>query len=393
MWNVPKYISGDLALSALIGGVGFLIGLSIFSLRIRNGQDVPVTVAQSTLVKLDRVTHRMFFVVLASYVAWVLVARQQGAGPEQLLAAIQLKEGAVGDLKDVSAPVGGITTFTQFAPVVVAVRFLLLRVKFAERAYEIWIIGALSLGRAFLYGERLALIEIVVPLVVILVTVQNGTNRSIGRKRFGVLPVLALPGLWSVFAIFEYSRSWVYYKTQLTIPYYQFVSERLLGYYMTAVNNSALYYDAMHNRKYDPLFSFPSLWDSPVIGSLLGPARAGSNGLRSTWSYLLSTSGNPEFNNVGTFLVVDADLGTLGAFVYWLALGVGVGYAFYRLRMQSLVGIVAYSVVFVGLMEMVRIVYWVQGRFIPTLIAVAIVYFVAHSSKEGAERRGVSLAR
>jgi len=53
-------------------------------------------------------------------------------------------------------------------------------------------------------------------------------------------PALGYSALLVVFGISEYFRSWVNFYADRDMSFWGFVSNRLLGYYVTALNNGAL---------------------------------------------------------------------------------------------------------------------------------------------------------
>ncbi|QOV98104.1 oligosaccharide repeat unit polymerase [Rhodococcus pyridinivorans] len=374
LWRVPKYVDNDYALLAAISGVAFLIGLALIQIRRMPTRQLEIYVGSNIIRVAQKSARVTFWIAILGYIFWVVAALRQGAGIQQVQAVLNFQEGSVGDLKRVSVPVGGLTTLTQLAAISVTLRFFLIRVGIRDRVWELYVLLALSVMRAFFYGERLALIEVAVPIVILLVVVSQAQRKAAGGTFVrAVLPVLAVPALWSVFAIFEYSRSWLAYRLTTDKTFFEYITDRLLGYYITSINNSSLYHQKLVGLTHDPLFSFPAVWDSPVVGQLLGPAVVSGTGVRSWWSATLASRGNPEFNNAGTFLVVDADIGTFGSVVYWMVLGILIGLAYYKMRTGRLAGLLAYATVFLGLLELLRIIYWVQGRFVPTLIGIVIV--------------------
>lgn len=383
IWGVPKYVTGDYALLAAVSAVGFLIGITLALARRMPPRQISVYLGPRAIETAGKFATATFWVTLLGYVFWVIAAWRQGAGVQQVLAVLEFQQGSVGQLKDVSVPVGGLTTLTQLAAVSVTLRFFLIRVGFEGRKPELYVIIALSLMRAFFYGERLALIEVAVPMVILLVVVSAAPRKSGGGGIFrAILPVLAVPALWSVFAIFEYSRSWLYYRTITDKTFAEYITDRLLGYYVTSINNSSLYHLRLSDQVHDPLFSFPALWDAPIIGSIMGPAVVSGTGIRSWWSSTLSRAGNPEFNNAGTFLVVDADLGTFGSFLYWGILGLIIGVAYCHMRAGKLMGLFVYAIVFLGLLELLRIIYWVQGRFVPTILGLILLSWALRRAQQ-----------
>ena len=91
----------------------------------------------------------------------------------------------------------------------------------------------LTVLRNVVWGERIAMIETLVPLAIVFL-------RKPRRPLLTALaPVFAVVGLFLFFAVFEYFRSWsAYYKFQYD-SYWIFVLSRLSGYYITALDNGA----------------------------------------------------------------------------------------------------------------------------------------------------------
>lgn len=382
VWNSNKYINQHFIGLMFYGFAAFIAGIMLastlalsISLRHDDTATRPVIDLDESEHRLfDRFAHAMFLLTILGYVAWVGLSLSRGASITNLLDVIAFKDGAISRLKSVSAPVAGVTTLTQLAPLAVTIRLLLRRLGSDRRRYEITLILILSAARAFLYAERLAIIEIVVPLLIISVVVPAKDGRSLRNR---LLPLLFLPALWGVFAVFEYTRSWTYYSRLSDISFVDYITQRLLGYYVTAVNNSAMYHSFTAGVDHDIVYPWPALWNAPVIGSLLGSPQIESLRMGTWWALVLRTYGNPEFNNVGTFLVTDADFGTLGSMVYWFILGAGMGFLYAGVRRGSVPAIIAFSCCWVGLLEIVRIIYWLNGRFSPTAAAIVILIGLA----------------
>jgi hypothetical protein len=191
------------------------------------------------------------------------------------------------------------------------------------------------------------------------------------------VPLIGVPVLWAVFAAFEYTRSWAARNDGSHGTFTSYVTNRLLGYYGTSVNNSALYYEGAHGVPHLPLFPVKWVWDFPVLGdvarAVVGSPSLGGLDLASWWVAALRQASNPEFVNTGTFLVLAADLGTWGMVVYCAAIGLAVGALYAGVARGSLASLVAYACSFVGLLELARILYFGQGRFFVT--ALGLVWF------------------
>lgn len=372
LWDVPKYVTVDLTLTAAISGTGFLVGIALALVKKSPGQWLSVRIGPQTLRVCSNSATVAFWLSMAGYGFWAVFALAQGASIDHIRAILDFQEGSVGALKRVSAPVAGFTTFTQFAAIAVALRYFLTRLGFRDKQYQIYAILIFSVARAFFLGERLALIEVAVPIILLSVIVsrfRREVSRNVLVRTF--LPVLGVPALWSVFAVFEYSRSWLYYRMITDKTFVEYITDRLVGYYATAINNSSLYHLHVSGRPHDPVFSFTALWDSPVSSQLLGHGTFAGVEVREWWAATLALNANPEFNNAGTFLVVDADLGTVSAFFFWLGLGVIIGLSYVYMKRGRIEWMLVYTVSFIGILELLRIIYWVQGRFVPTLIGLA----------------------
>ncbi|CAN5595337.1 hypothetical protein BH09CHL1_BH09CHL1_11310 [soil metagenome] len=379
VWNSTKYVDKHFVFLMIYGFTAFIAGIMIastfaLSVSLRNdrgdGERPQVELDETDVRLFDRFAHAMFLLTMLGYFAWVMFSLSRGGSISAVIDVFMFQDGAISRLKDVSAPVAGVTTLTQLAPLAVTLRFLLRRLGSEQRRYEITIIVILSAFRAFLYAERLAIIEILVPLLIVSVVVPG---REQHRVRSRLLPVLSIPSLWGVFAIFEYTRSWSYYSRISDISFIDYITQRLLGYYVTSVNNSALYHRVSSGVDHDIFYPFPALWNAPIIGSILGAPQIESMRMGTWWALILKSFGNPEFNNVGTFLVTDADFGTLVSVAYWFILGAVLGLMYAGVRRASIPAIVALSCSFVGVLEIVRIIYWTSGRFTPTIGGIVLL--------------------
>ncbi|MGH2549995.1 MAG: hypothetical protein ACRDHN_11420, partial [Thermomicrobiales bacterium] len=248
VWNSTKYFDKHYAFLMIYGFLAFAFGILLastfaLSVSLRNdkgdGERPQVELDETDVRLFDRFAHAMFLLTILGYFAWVMFSLSRGASISAVIDVFMFQDGAISRLKSVSAPVGGVTTLTQLAPLAVTLRSLLRRLGSDQRKYEITIILVFSAFRAFLYAERLAIIEILVPLLIVSVVVPGKSNH---RLRSRLLPVLSIPGLWGVFAMFEYTRSWSYYSRISDISFVDYITQRLLGYYVTSVNNSALYH-------------------------------------------------------------------------------------------------------------------------------------------------------
>lgn len=382
LWKTPTYIDTPTAFTGFLSGLCLLIGLSVFSLR-PHARELVVHLTSSVVSRLRTLATVTFALAIFGYLVWIGLGFVRGTTPLDLLRVLTMQEGAISALKHVNPPVAGLTTFTQLGPVAVAVMMVLRRAKVRSYTWQLASLLLLAVYRSFFYGERLALIEVGIPIVFLYFAVASANSDTSVRvdgpvKRIvrRTAPFFAIPAIWAVFAIFEYSRSWLYYRNLVHTSFVEYISTRLAGYYVTTANNSAMYHEQLADRVHDPYFSFAAIWDGPGLSRIVGSPEIQGQDPRMWWDMTLLNNANPEFNNQGTFLVTDADLGTPLSMIYWLVIGLVIGYLFHRAAKGSVAALIAYSVVIMGLLEVSRIIYWSQGRFIPIalgLLAVAVV--------------------
>lgn len=386
VWGSPKFLVGEHAYTLTIGIAALFLGLGLTrALSFRNGS-VTVSFSGQQVRYLRRTYRVLFFFTLVGYALWIASAIFQGVSIADLNSVAQREFGAISELKSNSRPIGGLTTLTQFGPIVVTLGVLLKKIGAGKRAY--WWILTLSLLRVFFYAERLALIELVVPLLVMSVLLVKEGART--KRALGFAPLLMAPVVWLVFAVSEYTRSWVYYQDLVDMSFLEWVTLRLMGYYTTSFNHSALFAEVYGNSTAPPIFTVRALWDAPILSSIL--THPGINGIPvgEWWSSVLFLNSNPEFNNTGSFLVVYAEFGLVVATMTWLAVGVVLGSVFSCMSKGSAPAMLTYSCLFIGILELPRFIYWSQGRATPALLALVVIALAyPRSQRHGGVRRSV----
>lgn len=366
-WAVRKFLNGDLMLLLMIGIVAAFVGIMLASGAVSRSGMVIINFCEKQRQFLRRAFWVMFVLALVSYAIWIGSAVAQGVSIADLTSVVNRDPGAISSLKGNSRPIGGLTTMTQLAPVVVILGQLLR--KMGERVgWASLILVVLAGVRTIFYAERLALIEVLIPLLLVsaLTIGPNSKWRSVSR----LAPLIVAPLVWVVFAVSEYTRSWIFYQQTTTLPFVEWVSARLAGYYVTSFNNSALLSLAHSGSNATPYFTFPAIWNAPGA-----PAHQGVYGLPpdAWWTSVLMTEGNPEFTNPGSILVSYAELGAPGMIVFWISVGLIVGGLFVAMSKGSVAGLVATCGLFVGILELPRFIYWTQGRATPLLLALIII--------------------
>ena len=380
LWGTPKSVSLGWTVWFTVGLLLFVAGGQLVrGLRpLRPLADWPVMTDPDYRV-LERAAKVLFWLTMVGYVAYLVNVYRVGLSIQFLFQTLIHQDFYDAGIRERLTTVPGLTTMTQFGVAFVVVTGTLLVARRGSRAQHLRRLGVvffLALLRAFFVSERLALLELLVPLMVVLVT---GLSRSTsGARRAAFLPAVLLPVVVAIFAAFEYSRSWVFYAAHGGDSFPTFVVERFAGYYVTAYNNGEirLLHQPDTTLPYDLLQAF---WTAPGVGNLFTTL----TGVDEDGSYTeaLTKFGNPEFNNQGGVISPFVDLGTGGALVFYALAGIACGLLYRSLRESRIWGVLLYPVVALTLMELPRYPYLFQGRAAPGLIALVVVALALQRSR------------
>lgn len=390
LYSTEKHIDLNFVMVGLLVYAGFLAG-SFF--LVRTG-DQPQ--GDDTNRYCRWVVWPLFTLTLLGYVVWFTSAMLNAGGPGALLSALSssLLSPEGGDTyyvkQDLFQTIPGVTTLTQLGILYVTVEALLWVNRGASRcACLMRFVPLLSftLVRALLISERLALLELVIPIGVVLLSRAQWTLVRSSLVRFA--PVLGGGAVFSLFAVAEYFRSWAnHYQYYYTGTYLNFAFERFLGYYATALNNAAVYF---YYEQIQPLHStLDSVFEFPVLGGMVEATYTSSFVTRSASHVeLLDTYANVEFNNTAMVGLMLNDftvfLAPLAAFVIGM-ISFSIYTSFVRGRM---LGLLLYPSWFIGLLEISRIYYWPAGRYFPVLafLALSLLLFKVFKSPAKARKR------
>jgi hypothetical protein len=228
-------------------------------------------------------------------------------------------------------------------------------------------LAAICVFRAWVWSERLAVIEIILPAHVIHV------GRIMTRKGLLVRsgPLLGIIALVFLFGIGEYFRSWQIYQHQ-GYSLGHFMAARLFGYYATALNNGAAAVELLPTF-YKPTATALFLDNLPFLKS--DPYALTYD---QSWRIFLSRYANVEFNNGSGLFAPVIDYGAALGVLVWFGLGVWLGHMSRGFREHRLWATILYPIWYVGVIEILRIFYWGDARFKIPLIAGPIVVFFLH---------------
>jgi hypothetical protein len=374
-WRTPKVIDGGFTVMLCVGLVALLLGAAVPVLARRRTWYGPwPALSTRDRALLHRASTWLFRATMGGYVALLAIGMSRGVTPVTLLHILLSFNFSSDVLKQSFAPVAGLTTFTQLGIAYVIVAGLLLGTGDERRTRRrLVVVLVAAAARAFLLSERLALLELVVPLIA--VWALRASGHAGRRRRMATLaPVALVPVVVVVFGAFEYVRSWQVYKTQGGTSFIDFVLVRFAGYYATAYNNAAIAYEHSTFQHRVPYGSIQAVWDAPVISQVnLYGVLTGGGDAEAAYGTALAQYGNREFNNPGGLGVPFTDFGPVGGVIYFFVLGAVVGLIWASLRAGSAWGMLVYPVVVTTLLEIPRYLYLVQGRLLPALVALLLI--------------------
>jgi hypothetical protein len=268
--------------------------------------------------------------------------------------------------------IAGITSFVNLGPLYATMLCLQFRLTgvpiswFDKLAFSLLLL--LTMMRVFLSSERLALLEVLIPIVLI----QFAAKRR-HRVFMTVLPFLAVIALAVFFGVTEYFRSWGSQGGR-GVPLTEFMLTRLLGYYATAVNNGAILFTTFEPTL-APFFTARWLVKMP--------------GLSSDWAIdfadhvdtVFANYASPEFSNTSGIFAPMSDFGALGGIALWILLGAVTGRLFRGFVTGRPVSLLLFPTWMTGVYEILRVFYWGGPRYFPVLVLTPVVgWLLARSS-------------
>ncbi|MCU5749006.1 oligosaccharide repeat unit polymerase, partial [Bacillus cereus] len=241
--------------------------------------------------------------------------------------------------RDTISTLPGLTTFTQMGILYIS---LYCWIRFKEKntlklrmTVYFYLILLLTLFRVVVWSERLALIEIVIPIVLIFFVKK--LNRV---KLFNLLPVFGISALVVLFTITEYFRSWHFRKYTVNQSIWEYCTDRILLYYSTAINNGVgriENYGVLSGRFMENLLA--PIYNIPYISNLFP-----DNVFNVTNADFLNAYADLEFNNPSGLFMILYDTGYIGSLLYVLLIGVITGNLYSRFINDNLLGVMLYPI-------------------------------------------------
>lgn len=282
------------------------------------------------------------------------------------------------DVLELKGRIAGISTLTQASVAYVPLYFYIFRepVRGLDR-YKVFlaVLVALTALRSFIFAERLALVEVILPWALMAVRFRHVPRRSL---LLTLGPFAAIPPLIGFFIANEYNRSWETHYVNLYDNIFDFALERLAMYYSTALNNGAGLLTIMGWGAGDAVFTFDWLVKFPIVGEFARPLIGDGDG----YTLFLAQFGDPEFNNPSGIFVHFYEWGwfalLLAACMGWLLARSYAGW-----RSGDGFWCCAHAVLLVSLLEILRVPNLFSGRnFVP----LALLWLIFHGVGRPAPR-------
>jgi hypothetical protein len=235
----------------------------------------------------------------------------------------------------------------------------------------------LTILRVQLWSERLAFIELAVPMAAIILT-HRPPRTTLGHWLYRLIgsvgPFLGIPLLLLVFTVTEFFRSWATYSKTQNLPLLEFMTSRLVTYYFTALNNGAGMLATQEGRW--PTFDFYNtmewLYHLPLG---IGSAAQGLFLRHEAANEFLERWADVEFNNMSGIFPIVYDLGYIGATLYFCCFGFAAGVLYRSMVNGRALGLMFFAPFYVGSLEIMRIAY-INGSRVVLLVAGCTLFYV-----------------
>ena len=330
------------------------------------------------LVDPDRATKVLQWFGWIAIAAYVLLLGTLLYRIDLVLELLRGNAAASGLLREALGRIPGVTSLVQFGIVFLALLSALITLagyRMSPRIRNISIaIIILTFLRSVLNSERLALLEILI--ATFMVPIAYRWRASALRN---MAPFIGIFAVFLAFAAGEYFRSWQYYRL-FYASYLDFVAQRFAGYFSTSINNGAGAY-LMYGRDH-PTPQITIGWISKFPG--LRGFFPGED--ESMMNQYLQKYATLEFNNPGGLFSAYLDYNFFVASLFMVALGVLIGSVHRSFQNRNLIGLMLYPAVFLGLTDLIRIVYIVDTRTLPIFLGTAIAFYALRPTQVPRDR-------
>ena len=335
----------------------------------------------------------LFTITLFAYLIFYSGAISSGLNLSSLIYAITSGDGVFA-LKSQylsTSRIAGVTSFTQMGVPAVTLGtylYIIKPKKFLKASLALIII--LGIIKSFLVSERLALIELIIPIVLVNYSLKSRQGK-LNTKLIALFPIIAVFFALAFFTAFEFFRSFSAGHLKNIglgdLGIIEYGAVLFMGYYATSINNSALLY-YMWNANY-PFFSLSALWKMTSAFGLGNYYELTGFDGGEHYAYLLKNYGFSGFNNPGGHLLPIIDFGLAFGLIIWAILGFIAGALYSSFTKGTFTGLLIYPLFFIGIIEMPRILYWSDARS-PAIWIGCLIIVIAFKRYKSRKARSIS---
>ncbi len=355
-----KFLSGEIFALGLAAILCFALGAALIEPRraLAEVSRVPVQTVNTVL-------NVMFAIVLTAYLIFLFPIL---VSPQLLLDLLQGSATAMFGLRETLNRIAGVTSLVNLQSLlaVLIVAYAPLTGERLPRPYwRLMIAVAIAcVLRAWLWSERLALIELVLPAVVAALARAASEPRPRLFRPRAFAPLVGLVALFAVFVVGEYFRSWQFYQHVFSGTFLEFAIIRFAGYYATALNTGAALC-TLNDPLYVPTQTAEWFYKLPLWQLIDEKDRLSTFNINDFLEAYL----NPEFNNTSGVFMPLFDFGPLLGLLCWTILGAISGYLFRLFALGRVGGLLFFPVWFTGIVEIPRMFYWGDSRFFVVIVS------------------------
>lgn len=364
--STRQFYQGDMVVLAIVGLLAFAFGCAVMGFIDQGATRRQMAAPAEVRLAAGHFRFAMLVVGAVAFAGNFAVVAPVLANPGLVLAWLQGQVSVFASLKDMTLQLPGITSVSNVAALFATMfavkhRFTGRRLDWLDYSVGAVVFVAVFL-RSMINSERLALIEVIVPVGI----VWFGTIGPRWRLWVSLAPILGVVGLIAFFAMTEYFRSWTFYRYYYD-SYTDFVLERIYGYYLTALNNGAGLVDL-----YPPTLDFAQtmnwFYRFPLFPWVEAPP--------SSFLDFAFKFGSAEFNNTSGIYAPIQDVGVVAGVLMWFCLGLLSGWIYSGYRSGRVQLALLHPTWMIGVYEILRIFYWGSSKYFPTLVLTLTIVMV-----------------
>lgn len=352
----------------------FMVGAFPFTYRARRAS------APAEMMSSFTVNRALMLTGYLSVICYLIYFSSLIMHPELILQFFSGGVQSMYTIRKAMAQIPGVTSFMQadlpFFSLFSIATMAISGVEVSKQNRRLFIVLLVFVAaRGVMGSERLAIVEAAVAYAVPRATFawRPGLLRT-------SLPYLGIVGVFILFCIGEYFRSWQFYQAYHS-SFWEFIVIRFFGYFSTSINNGAGIVS-----HYPPLY-FPAETADGVY-RLVRIFTAAPNPADEMVSQYLRMFATEEFNNEGGLYVPYMDYGIVGGALCFLIFGAITGALFRRFLGLTPLALLLYPTWYLAMLDLIRVWIWGSSRFVPVLLVCFGVALILHYSSAPQTRTG-----